>query len=34
MVETTRITPQEARARIITGEAILVCAYDSDEKFR
>jgi hypothetical protein len=30
--EVTRISPSEARRRIDTGEAILVCAYDSDEK--
>ncbi|MGK2945231.1 MAG: rhodanese-like domain-containing protein [Desulfuromonadales bacterium] len=36
MTETTvkRITPDEARRRMDSGKAILVCAYESDEKFR
>lgn len=28
-----RISPQEARQRVQSGQAILVCAYDSPEKF-
>jgi len=28
----TRISPSEAHRRIDAGKAILVCAYDSDEK--
>lgn len=36
MAETTvrRITPDEARRRMDSGKALLVCAYESDEKFR
>ena len=29
----TRISVKEAYARVETGEALLVCAYDSEEKF-
>jgi hypothetical protein len=29
-----RINPQEAANSIKKGQALLVCAYDSDEKFR
>ena len=28
-----RIEPDEAQRRLSSGEAMLVCAYDSDEKF-
>ncbi|PLX99652.1 MAG: ArsR family transcriptional regulator [Desulfuromonas sp.] len=28
-----RVTPQEANRRVQSGEALLICAYDSDEKF-
>lgn len=28
-----RIEPEEAQRRLRSGEAMLVCAYDSDEKF-
>ncbi len=28
-----RISPREARQRVRQGEALLVCAYDSKEKF-
>ncbi|HJV33853.1 ArsR family transcriptional regulator [Geomonas sp.] len=31
---TPRITPQEAQARVQSGQALLICAYDDDEKFR
>ncbi|MBJ6723964.1 rhodanese-like domain-containing protein [Geomesophilobacter sediminis] len=31
---TPRIDPQEVQSRIQTGEALLVCAYDDEEKFR
>jgi rhodanese-related sulfurtransferase len=30
---TPRIRPEEARQRVQSGQATLVCAYDSDEKF-
>jgi hypothetical protein len=33
MSEVTRITPQEVRPRILTGEALLVCAYEDDARF-
>ena len=29
-----RVKPQEAASSINKGQALLVCAYDSDEKFR
>lgn len=29
-----RITPAEARRRMDSGKAILVCAYEPDEKFQ
>jgi rhodanese-related sulfurtransferase len=34
MVMATRIDPETARAELAAGHALLVCAYDSDEKFR
>ncbi len=34
MPEIVRIAPREARESVAAGRAILVCAYDSDEKFR
>jgi len=34
MAEATRISAQEARVAVQGGKALLVCAYDSDEKFR
>jgi hypothetical protein len=33
MSEAVRITPEEARRKVLAGEALLVCGYDSDEKF-
>ena len=33
MAEVTRIDVQEAAARLGSGEALLVCAYDNDQKF-
>lgn len=32
--EVRRIEPEEARRRMDSGQAILVCAYESDEKFQ
>lgn len=29
-----RITATDVRARVKSGEALLVCAYDSDKKFK
>jgi hypothetical protein len=34
MTEVPRITPQEARPRILSGESLLVCAYEDDARFR
>jgi hypothetical protein len=34
MVEPVRVLPEEARNRVLAREAILVCAYDDEEKFR
>ncbi len=33
ITEAGRIGPQEAHDHLQTGEVLLVCAYDSDEKF-
>jgi hypothetical protein len=32
--EIERITPEEVRPKLEAGEALLVCAYEDDEKFR
>ena len=29
-----RVTPQEVHPRVLTGEALLVCAYEDDARFR
>lgn len=34
MSEAVRITPEETRRRVQAGQALLVCGYDSDEKFQ
>jgi hypothetical protein len=34
MTEPIRISPEEARKKVIKGEAILVCAYEDEEKFK
>jgi len=34
MSEAPRISPQEARNKIVSGQALLVCAYEDEEKFR
>ena len=34
MNKVERITPLESRQKVIAGEALLVCAYESDDKFR
>ncbi|NIQ36998.1 MAG: ArsR family transcriptional regulator [Proteobacteria bacterium] len=34
MDEPIRISPEEARTKVTSGGALLVCAYDDDEKFR
>ena len=33
MDEVTRISPEEARKKVLSGEAILVCAYTADNDF-
>ena len=33
MAKVARITPQEARARVVAGQALLVCAYDDPARF-
>ncbi len=33
MIDPIRISPKEARKKIQSGDALFVCAYDSDEKF-
>jgi hypothetical protein len=32
MTEFTRLSPQETRQRVTSGSALLVCAYEDDEK--
>jgi hypothetical protein len=34
MPEATRITVQEARRKVVAGQAMLVCAYEDPEKCR
>jgi rhodanese-related sulfurtransferase len=34
MTEFTRIPPEEAKQRITSGSALLVCAYDDEQKFK
>ncbi len=34
MNEPLRITPKEIYPKVRSGESLLVCAYDSDDKFR
>jgi hypothetical protein len=34
MVEPVRISPEETRKRVLSSAALLVCAYDDDEKFK
>ncbi len=34
MAEIVRVAPRETRESVASGRALLVCAYDSDEKFR
>ena len=33
MSEPTRISPAEARQKVVSGRALLVCAYEDPEKF-
>ncbi len=34
MVEPIRIPPDEARKKVLAREALFVCAYENDEKFK
>ena len=34
MSEPIRISPQEARQKVTSGQALLVCAYDDADKFK
>ena len=34
MSEPVRISPQEARQKVTSGQALLVCAYDDPDKFQ
>lgn len=34
MAEPIRVSPKEAREKTTSGSAMLVCAYDSDDKFK
>jgi hypothetical protein len=34
MTEPVRIQPEEARNKVLSNEAILVCAYEEEDKFR
>ncbi len=34
MAEPVRIPAEEARIKVLSGQAILVCAYEDEEKFR
>lgn len=33
MTDVPRIGPRETRTKVQSGDALLVCAYDSDDKF-
>jgi hypothetical protein len=34
MYEPPRVTPEQIYPKVRSGEALLVCAYDSDDRFR
>jgi hypothetical protein len=34
MAEPVRISPEEARVKVLSRQTILVCAYEDEEKFR
>ena len=34
MNDIARVSPQEAREKVQSGKALLVCAYDNDDKYR
>ena len=33
MAEVPRITPEETREKVVSGKALLICAYDNDAHF-
>jgi hypothetical protein len=34
MTEPTRVSPRQVREKVLAGSALLVCAYDDEEKFK
>ena len=34
MVEPVRVTPEYAKKQVALGKAVLVCAYDDEQKFK
>jgi rhodanese-related sulfurtransferase len=34
MRDFSRVSPREVRCRVASGSALLVCAYDNEEKFK
>lgn len=34
MSEIARVAPSEIRDRVLSGKTLLICAYDSDEKYQ
>ena len=34
MTEPTRLSPQQTREKVVAGAALLVCAYEDDDKFK
>ncbi len=34
MADVKRVSPEQARAGVVTGAALLVCAYNDEAKFR
>jgi rhodanese-related sulfurtransferase len=34
MIEPVRIPPEEVRKKVLSNDAILVCAYEEEEKFK
>jgi hypothetical protein len=34
MSEPARVSPEETRQKVVSGSALLVCAYDNEEKFK
>ena len=33
MTDPTRVSPRQVREKVLAGSALLVCAYDDEEKF-